>query len=157
MSSKKTATKKVTRKRGRPSRFSPAVAAEIVEKLSKGIPMAEICRPARMPAVRTANDWMSANEAFSASIARARADGFDMIAADCLKIADTQKCGKIVKRGPDGTTTTTEDMLGHRKLQIETRLKLLAKWDPKRYGEKLDLQHSGSVEIEMSIGGDDAE
>ena len=30
-------------------------------------------------------------------------------------------------------------MLGHRKLQVETRLKLLAKWDPKRYGEKLAL------------------
>lgn len=161
MSAKKTtkkATKKVTtKKRGRPSLFSPAVASEIIEKLSKGIPMAEICRLAKMPAVRTVNTWMNENAEFSASIARARLDGFDMIAADCLKIADTQKCGKIVKRGPDGTTTTTEDMLGHRKLQIETRLKLLAKWDPKRYGEKLDLAHSGSVDIEVTIGGDDSE
>jgi hypothetical protein len=32
-----------------------------------------------------------------------------------------------------------EDMLGHRKLQIETRLKLLAKWSPKRYGDKLGI------------------
>ena len=29
-----------------------------------------------------------------------------------------------------------EDMLGHRKLQIETRLKLLAKWNPKKWGDK---------------------
>lgn len=150
-------TKKTAKKRGRPSRYSPAVAAEIIEKLSKGIPMAEICRLARMPSVTTVWEWTTKDEEFSESIARARVAGFDVIAADCLKIADTQKCGKIVKRGPDGTTTTTEDMLGHRKLQIETRLKLLSKWDPKRYGDKLDLQHSGSVEIEMSIGGDDAE
>jgi hypothetical protein len=27
-------------------------------------------------------------------------------------------------------------MLGHRKLQIETRLKLLAKFNPKKYGDR---------------------
>jgi hypothetical protein len=40
-------------------------------------------------------------------------------------------------------------MLGHRKLQIETRLKLLAKWDPKRYGDKLSL--SGDKENPIHI------
>jgi len=30
--------------------------------------------------------------------------------------------------------------LGHRKLRIETRLKLLAKFHPTKYGEKLGLQ-----------------
>ena len=33
-------------------------------------------------------------------------------------------------------------MLGHRKLQIETRLKLLAKWSPKKYGEKIQQELS---------------
>jgi hypothetical protein len=32
-------------------------------------------------------------------------------------------------------------MLGHRKLQIETRLKMLAKFNPKRYGDK--VVHAG--------------
>mgnify|MGYP003348157682 FL=1 len=27
-------------------------------------------------------------------------------------------------------------MLGHRKLQIETRFKLLSKWNPKKYGDR---------------------
>jgi hypothetical protein len=30
-------------------------------------------------------------------------------------------------------------MLGHRKMQIETRLKLLACWNPKKYGNKVAL------------------
>ena len=34
-------------------------------------------------------------------------------------------------------------MLGHRKLQVETRLKLLAKWDPKRYGDLMRQEISG--------------
>ncbi|MNT50547.1 hypothetical protein D3C72_1874720 [compost metagenome] len=36
------------------------------------------------------------------------------------------------------------DMLGHRKLQIETRLKLLAKWNPKRYGDRMTQEHVGA-------------
>jgi hypothetical protein len=39
------------------------------------------------------------------------------------------------EEGEDSVTVTEEDMLGHRKLQIETRLKLLAKFNPKKYGE----------------------
>ena len=42
-------------------------------------------------------------------------------------------------------------MLGHRKLQIETRLKLLAKWDPKRYGDKVDLNHGGEVGLQVVV------
>ncbi|MNU09652.1 hypothetical protein D3C72_2563420 [compost metagenome] len=34
-------------------------------------------------------------------------------------------------------------MLGHRRLQVETRLKLLAKWHPKKYGEKVTAEHTG--------------
>ena len=36
----------------------------------------------------------------------------------------------------DSMTVTEEDMLGHRRLQIETRLKLLAKFHPTKYGDK---------------------
>ena len=41
------------------------------------------------------------------------------------------------------------DMLGHRKLQIETRLKLLAKFNPKKYGDK--VVHSGDDENPVVI------
>lgn len=102
-----------------------------------------------MPSVSTVHEWMKADDAFSGSIARARKDGFDVIAADCLKIADTPKTGKIVKRSPDGTTETIEDMLGHRKLQIDTRLKLLAKWDPKRYGDKQEITHGVTEDMAL--------
>lgn len=91
-----------------------------------------------MPGVQTVYDWMEAHPAFAVSFARARARGFDAIAADTLAIADTPVEGEETTEKPDGSVEKKRgDMLGHRKLQIETRLKLLAKWDPKRYGEKL--------------------
>jgi hypothetical protein len=78
---------------------------------------------------------------FAARFAAARAAGFDHIAQDALNISDTPIDGLIasIKETKDGTfkEVRREDMIQHRKLQIDTRLKLLAKWDPKRYGERL--------------------
>ena len=94
-----------------------------------------------MPAWRTVYDWMWRNEALSTAIARARDIGYDKMAEECLYIADNLHMGKkkVFTSGADddedSVTVTEEDMLGHRKLQIETRLKLLAKFNPKRYGD----------------------
>jgi hypothetical protein len=55
---------------------------------------------------------------------------------DLLQIADTPLMGEEETSSNSGLTITRKDMLGHRKLQIETRLKLLAKWNPKKYGDR---------------------
>ena len=142
------------RPRGRPSKFTPELAKEICERLSAGEPLAVICREERMPHVTTVDDWTKRDATFSLSIAQARINGFEMIAAECLEISNTPMEGVRTKIGKDGIETITEDMLGHRKLQIETRLKLLSKWDPKRYGDKLDLNTTVSGEIKIIVGGD---
>jgi hypothetical protein len=139
--------------RGRPSKFTDAVAAEICERLGKGEPLAVICRDAYMPKVQTVSDWRNRDEGFSVSIARAREEGFDMIAAECLKIADTPLIGVKTTVGTNGIVETREDMLAHRRLQIETRLKLLAKWDPSRYGDKIDVNSNQTGPIRIMIGG----
>jgi hypothetical protein len=82
----------------------------------------------------------------SASIARARDIGYDALAEECLLIADNPQMGtrKVFSSGAedddDSLTVTEEDMLGHRKLQIETRLKLLAKFHPTKYGDRVAIE-----------------
>lgn len=123
---------------GRKTTFDQGVADEICARLSEGIPLAEICRAEGMPPVRTVSGWKEAHPAFAADFARAREEGFDAIAADCLRIADdTARDTKIV--GVDDQTREVADTewISRSKLRVETRLKLLAKWDPKRYGEKM--------------------
>lgn len=110
---------------GRPSTYSEDIAAEIVKRISEGEPLAQICRDEHMPGVSTVYDWMKRRGDLSGAIARAREAGFDVIATDCLKIADD----------PEGDPQRD-------KLRVDTRLKLLAKWDPKRYGEAVQLKHS---------------
>lgn len=133
--------KSAAAKPGRPSKYSQAVVESICEQLATGVPMAQICRQDGMPAYRTVKDWMDEDSErgllVSAAIARAREEGFDAIAADCLGIADDGT--RDYEQREDGTLVVNHDHIQRSKLRIETRLKLLAKWDPKRYGEKMQL------------------
>ena len=138
-----TATKQPAKKRGRPSKFTPAVALRITAGLSKGIPLTILCSKLNMPAIRTVYDWIDKDAEFSADIARARDAGWDTIAMDALRIADSPMLGLEKTEKEWGTEVKRGDMLGHRRLQVETRLKLLAKWDPKRYGDRVTQEISG--------------
>jgi hypothetical protein len=130
---------------GRVSTFTQEVADAIIERLSKGEPLAAICGDENMPAVRTVSDWKAAHQSFAADFAHAREAGFDVIAATCLEIAeDGSHDYKHVKRS-NGEEYEEYDAehVQRSKLRIETRLKLLAKWDPKRYGERVQTEVSG--------------
>lgn len=141
---------------GRPSKYTPEIAQKMCEMLAEGIPLRQICRQEGFPEWRTVYDWMYKDDALgergvglSAAIARARDLGYEAIAEECLLIADNPRYGEKQVMTDQGTATTVEDMLGHRKLQIETRLKLLAKWNPKKYGDRVAL--AGDAENPIKI------
>lgn len=148
---------------GRPSTYNPETAQKMCEMLSEGVPLREICRQEGFPAWRTVYDWMAKDADLAAAIAHARDVGYDALAEDCLKIADTPLLGEEVTESEDEegvkrVTVKKVDMLGHRKLQIETRLKLLAKFNPKKYGDR--VTHAGDddspvvVENHISVFGE---
>ena len=58
-------------------------------------------------------------------------------------IADTPVMGIVTTTGPLGVTTTEKEMIEHRKLQIDSRKWLLSKLQPRKYGDKLDLNVAG--------------
>lgn len=122
---------------GRPSTYTPEIINAICERLSKGEPMAAICRDEGMPAPRTVRDWTASMPEVAAAIARAREDGFDALAEQCLDIAHNETHDWVMTQKG---VITNETAVQRAKLQIDTHLKLLAKWDPKRYGEKLAVE-----------------
>lgn len=135
---------------GRPSDFTPEIANEICERLSKGEPLAAICRDDHMPAVRTVSDWKAQQPDFSADFAHAREAGFDQIALDCLEIADeTGNDTKLVGKDGEQREVADTEWISRSKLRVETRLKLLAKWDPKRYGDKTILSGDDENPVKM--------
>lgn len=111
---------------GRPSTFTQKIADEICERLGNGEPLAQICRDEKMPGLTTVYDWQNRDEQFSASIARAREAGYDHIAVDGLRIVDD-----------------LEEDPASRRVRADYRLKLLAKWDARRYGDKIDVTSGG--------------
>lgn len=135
-----------------PTTYTQAIANDICARLSEGEPLRHICKTEGYPAVRTVSDWRKAHADFDEAFKIARDFGADSIAEEALMIADTPMLGEIVRDSDkEGRTVTREDMLGHRKLQVETRLKLLAKWFPTRYGDKIDLNHGGSIATSMTV------
>ena len=108
--------------------------------------MAVICRDDGMPAYRTVKDWIDGKPEVSADIARAREEGFDVIAASTLEIADDARNDYMEAVGEDDAASyrLNSEHIQRSKLRIETRLKLLAKWDPKRYGDRLHQTVTGA-------------
>lgn len=120
---------------GRPDEYDQALFDELIERLSSGEPLAAICRDDRMPSLRTAYRWKERNDENSARFAHARDDGFDAIAADTLTIVDMPPERILTEQGDK----IDPGYVGWQKNRVEQRLKLLAKWDPKRYGDKLAI------------------
>ena len=115
-------------KGGRPTLKTPELIRDIAGRLAQGEPLAVICREEGYPHPSNVRVWMTEDEEVSRAIAHARELGWDAIAHQARATA----------RGlGDSTNDIQRD-----KLIIDTDLKLLAKWDPKRYGDKIQQEHS---------------
>ena len=137
---------------GRPSSYTSELAAKICERLASGESLRAICRDDHMPQWQTIYRWMKADSELSNRIAQAREVGFDAIAEEALEISDTPVVGEETEDDGEKVKVKRGDMLGHRKLQIETRLKLLAKWCPAKYGDKQTVAHEGGMTLQVVTG-----
>lgn len=129
--------------------FDQAKADEICRRLSLGEPLAAICRDLDIGRT-TIYDWQRDNLQFAEHIARARVVGWDAIADECIAIAEDGTNDFAEKTDPKtGKSYLAFDSehVQRSKLRIETRLKLLAKWDPKRYGDKLITENDHKLEV----------
>lgn len=150
------------KKIGRPSKYTLELAHEICHRLSTGETMRQICRDEHMPHWTQVYEWLAKDDSLSLQVARAREAGFDALAEEALEISNTPHLGqkKVFSSGAeedgDSVTVTEEDMLGHRKLQIETRLKLLACWNPKKYGNKVAVggDPGNPIQVEAQVEAD---
>ena len=111
---------------------------QICARLSEGEPLAVICRDIGIPR-RTVNQWRQDDEEIAAQFDESRDEGYDTIA---WRIRGTA-------RGINDSTGDTQ----RDKLIIDTDLKLLAKWDPRRYGEKIqqELVGKGGAPLAISV------
>lgn len=114
-----------------PSKRTPQAVETILAAVSEGTPLAQIVRELGI-GLTTWYDWTYADAALAERFARARETGEEVIAADILRIIDEP---------PPSTQSGATDS-GHvqwAKNRAELRLKLLAKWNPKKWGDKVAI------------------
>jgi hypothetical protein len=129
---------------GRPTLYSQDLADAICEHLAMGESMRTVCKEPDMPAMASVFKWLREHKEFSEQYAKAKEESADAMAEDLLYIADTPVMGEIKTIKPDGTVEIKQDeMLGHRRLQVDARKWLMAKMKPKKYGDKIDHTTNG--------------
>lgn len=115
--------------------YTTEIADKICERIADGEFLRVICRDEGMPPWRTVYGWINKHPEFAERMELARKIGADAIAEDSLIELDKE---------PERCDTQFGDKVdaGHvqiMKVRADHRLKMLAKWHPKKYGEKVAI------------------
>jgi hypothetical protein len=141
---------KTAKKMGRPSKYTPELAAEICERLSNGEPLRKICRDDHMPFWTRIYDWMGKDEQLSIAIAHAREAGQDAIAEE-IYLETVAQPERILFQNGDRIDPGYVALV---KARAEIKLKLLAKWNPKRYGDRVQVAGDPNAPLKTEISFD---
>lgn len=164
----------------KPQEDRERIIMHVLAELSAGRPVSRIFREDEgLCNQATFWRWHFDDEELRGKLADARANGVEAMLDKAIDVAETPQLGEIVtvERDPEhqkdldeGAVIETkdgnpyegmivkvrkEDMLGHRKLVVDTYLKAAQMLKPKTYGPKLDLTSGGeklglSAEVEAA-------
>lgn len=105
---------------GRPTDYNQEIAEIILDRLAEGKPMKVICKEEDMPCYMSVLRWQRRHPEFGDLVARAKVDGTHALADECIEIADEKKSDPA-----------------DRRVRIDTRLRLIGKWNATVYGDKM--------------------
>jgi hypothetical protein len=137
------------RPRGRPSLYAAEVADEICRRVALGESLRSICSDKDMPPEGTVRGWVVEDySGFSARYMRAREAQCEHWADQIVDLADS-----VLPR--DGRPADHAEVQAMR-LAIDTRKWVLSKLLPRKYGDRVGVEASGSVTVKVVQGlGDD--
>lgn len=138
---------------GRPCEYTQERADTICDRLASGESLIAICRDdPDLPTDLTVYRWLRRDdeigEAFRKQYTHAREAQADHMFDRITEVARNTQMGEIVTIKDDGKEEVRrEDMLGHRRLQIDALKWQAGKLRPKVYGDK--LTHAGDPDAPM--------
>ena len=133
------------------------VFEEICLRIEEGEPTRQILKETRMPSTSTFYQWLSNCEIKAKRYAYACDIRTEVIAEEMLEIADDGTNDLMtIQKGDISYEQENKEVVNRSKLRIETRKWLLAKMNPKKFGDRLDLTTKGdklqlgaTFEVEM--------
>ena len=131
---------------GRKSDYTQEMADKICLELAGGKSLRRICKEEGMPSKSTVLNWVLKNEDFRDQYRCAREIQAETFADELTDIADdgsndfmmVEKYGKEVEM-------LDREHVQRSQLRIETRKWIAMKLKPKKYGDKVEVEHSGEV------------
>ena len=134
------------RPRGRPSRYSDEIAAEICRRISLGESLVSVTNDPAMPSETTVIRWLSDDRysEFRAMYVRARGQQAEHWADELIDLADSA-------RGQPGHPADQAEVQALR-LAVDTRKWVLSKLLPRRYGDRIDVQQDGQLVVRIIHG-----
>lgn len=137
---------------GRPSTFSQELADVICDGLVEGKSLRRICAGEGMPSASTVCRWLGNSAAFREQYARAREAQADALFDEILDIADDSRNDvKIVGREGEEYEVCNTEFVQRARLRVDARKWMASKLQPKKYGDKVDLNHGGEVGMTVNI------
>ena len=136
-------------KTGRPPVVTQELMDCICERIAGGETIRQIASGEAMPAASTMYLAFASNLEFSEQYARAREAQLIQWEDDLLEIADDATNDWMERRSDndESCVVTNHEHISRSKIRIDTRKWLMAKRAPKKYGDKVMNEHSGSIEI----------
>lgn len=121
------------------------IITHILTELATGRPVSRTCREDKVCDAKTFWRWYFNDDELRQKVADARASGVEAKMDQAMDVAETPMIGEIVTVEGEKRTVKTEDMLGHRKLLVDTIHKQAQMLKPKTYGPKLDVTSDGKA------------
>lgn len=142
---------------GRPSDYSQELADAICERIADGESLRRICTDEDMPAKSTVFRWLSLNTAFSDQYAKAKEEQAESLFDEILDIADDGRNDYMSSVDDEGGLAykLMGENIQRSRLRLDARKWMAGKLRPKKYGEKIEHEHSGSLNVSVNEMSDD--
>ena len=98
------------------------------------------------------NEWLCGDEKLAEQYARAKRQQAEFLAEELLEISDDGSNDWMESNARDNPGWVANgEHLQRSKLRVDTRKWLMSKLLPKKYGEKAEVEHSGTVDHNLEI------
>ena len=117
----------------------------ICEKIADGMSLRDICLEDGAPHRSTVFRWLSQHPDFNDQYGRAREAQAELLADELMAISDDGQNDTYLDE--DGKQRTDHDVIARSKLRVDTRKWIASKLKPKVYGDRQQLDISGTLNI----------
>lgn len=129
---------------------------EIIERMIEGESLRQICRSEGMPHIATFLVWVSKDEELAKQYSAAIQLRADSYFEEIFDIADDARNDWMERETKSGEVieVVNREAIQRSALRVDARKWALARMNPKKYGDKVDLNHGGRVKV-VSVDRDD--